>query len=169
MRNDGAEPEKPYLEYMRKISTMSIPMLAEYIRGRANIMIVMDCAIMCLHHAGIYFNEMPDIIAELLSAATGFDYTREDMADTGAKIENLERAYHVLRGRRRQDDSLPYRFLHEPLTEGPAKGQVVPLEEMQEDYYRLSRWNSDGVPTRECLEELGLSFVADRLERTGCL
>ncbi len=34
-------------------------------------------------------------------------------------------------------DTLPDRFLHEPLTEGPTRGSVVDLPRMLDEYYRL--------------------------------
>ena len=40
-------------------------------------------------------------------------------------------------------------------------------EVMLDDYYRLSGWNHNGVPTREKLDSLNLSDVADSLENAG--
>jgi aldehyde:ferredoxin oxidoreductase len=37
----------------------------------------------------------------------------------------------------REHDTLPDRFLHEPLSEGPTRGSVVDLPRMLDDYYRL--------------------------------
>jgi aldehyde:ferredoxin oxidoreductase len=39
---------------------------------------------------------------------------------------------------------------------GPASGQVVELEPMLDEYYRLMGWDAQGIPTRERLENLGL-------------
>lgn len=58
------------------------------------------------------------------------------------------------------DDTLPPRMLHEPMPEGPAKGHVVELDQMLEDFYRLRGWDPNGVPTRERLERLGLERYA---------
>ena len=47
--------------------------------------------------------------------------------------------------------------------EGPAKGMVVSEEEFQlglDDYYAARGWDSDGVPTIEKLNELGLGEYA---------
>jgi aldehyde:ferredoxin oxidoreductase len=47
--------------------------------------------------------------------------------------------------------------------EGPAKGMVVSEEELQvglDDYYAARGWTSDGVPTVEKLNELGLGEYA---------
>jgi len=37
------------------------------------------------------------------------------------------------------DDTLPDRFLTQPLAEGPTRGSVVDLPRMLDEYYRLHR------------------------------
>jgi aldehyde:ferredoxin oxidoreductase len=39
---------------------------------------------------------------------------------------------------------------------GPAKGHVVELDPMLDEYYALVGWDTQGVPTPERLRELGL-------------
>ncbi|NTU82389.1 MAG: hypothetical protein HGA45_23955, partial [Chloroflexales bacterium] len=51
---------------------------------------------------------------------------------------------------------LPYRMLHEPLPDGPAKGKVVELDQMLPEFYRIRGWDEKGYPTKEKLQELGL-------------
>ena len=91
--------------------------------------------------------------AELLSAVTGWDLTEEEILKIGERIYNLERLILNKYGLYGKDDTLPKRLLEEPMPEGPAKGQVVELEEMKEEYYRLRGW-VDGAPTPEKLKEL---------------
>jgi aldehyde:ferredoxin oxidoreductase len=43
-------------------------------------------------------------------------------------------------------DTLPKRFAHEPLREGPSKGQVVPVDRMVQEYYKAKGWDAKGVP-----------------------
>ena len=40
---------------------------------------------------------------------------------------------------------------------GPAKGQVVELDPMLDEYYALVGWDADGVPTMAQLERLELA------------
>ena len=54
------------------------------------------------------------------------------------------------------EDTLPYRMLHEPLPDGPAKGMVVELDKMLPEFYKLRGWDEKGVPTKEKLLELEL-------------
>jgi aldehyde:ferredoxin oxidoreductase len=75
----------------------------------------------------------------------------------GERIINVERAFNVREGIRREDDTLPRRFLEEPLPFEPGKGQVHRLEPMLDDYYRLRGWDKKtGIPTVKKLEDLGL-------------
>jgi len=96
---------------------------------------------------------------ELLNKATGFNFTVEDYLKTGERIWNLTRLFNVREGITRKDDTLPPRFMEEPLPEGATKEQVVTkemLDEMLDEYYALRGWDKNGVPTEEKLKELGL-------------
>jgi aldehyde:ferredoxin oxidoreductase len=97
--------------------------------------------------------------AELLRAATGWDLTGQEVQRVGERIVNLERLFIAREGITRQDDTLPRRFLEEPLPEGsgPSTGSVLELEPMLDEYYRARGWDVEtGLPTEEKLEELGL-------------
>ena len=94
----------------------------------------------------------------------------DDVMATGERITNLERAFNIREGLTRKDDTLPRRFLEEPIKEGPSKGQVVDLDLMLDEYYEARGWDLEsGFPTRDKLEELGLKAVADELEGAGLL
>ncbi|GAF25928.1 aldehyde:ferredoxin oxidoreductase [Moorella thermoacetica Y72] len=110
--------------------------------------------------------------AALLRAAVGWDYTPEELRQIGERIVNLERAYIVSLGIRRADDTLPRRFLEEPLPEGsgPSTGQVVELEPMLDEYYTARGWNRDtGIPEPEKLAALGLQEALADLRSRGIL
>jgi aldehyde:ferredoxin oxidoreductase len=99
--------------------------------------------------------------AELLRAATGWDMTGEEVRRVGERIVNLERLFIAREGITRRDDTMPRRFLHEPLPEGsgPSTGSVLELEPMLDEYYRARGWDlHTGLPTREKLRELGLEL-----------
>ncbi len=98
-------------------------------------------------------------MAALVSAATGFEMTLEELERAGERIYNLERLINVSRGAGRKDDVLPYRVMHEPIPDGPAKGRFCPPEEldrMLDRYYELRGWSRDGVPEDWKIHELGL-------------
>ncbi len=95
--------------------------------------------------------------AKLLSAVTGWDLTTDEIMRIGERIYNLERVIMNRFGFTGKDDILPKRLLQEPMPEGAAKGQVVELDKMKEEYYKLRGW-VDGVPTPEKLKELEIEL-----------
>jgi aldehyde:ferredoxin oxidoreductase len=95
--------------------------------------------------------------AELLSAVTGWNLTENDILRIGERIYNLERVILNKYGFDGKDDTLPRRLLKEAMPEGPAKGHIVELEKMKDEYYRLRGW-INGVPTLEKLKELEIEI-----------
>lgn len=111
----------------------------------------------------------PRHYAAILSAATGIDFSGDDLMKAGERTFNVEAAFnHREAGLTRSDDVLPKRFFEEPLPDGPWKGAVVDwdkFEKMKDDYYELRGWDVElGIPSRKKLEELGLKYIADELE-----
>jgi aldehyde:ferredoxin oxidoreductase len=96
--------------------------------------------------------------AELLRLATGIDFDGEEVRTACERLVNLERLYLNRLGIDRRDDTLPRRFLAEPMPgEGPTAGQVVELEPMLDEYYRARGWDRErGRPRPETLRRLGL-------------
>ncbi len=94
---------------------------------------------------------------QLVKAATGFDYPRvSDLELLGERVSTLARLFNVREGFSRPADTLPGRNLVQPLMVGSAGGQVVDLEPMLDEYYRLMGWTENGIPTTERLKMLGL-------------
>ncbi len=98
--------------------------------------------------------------ASLIEKLLGYKFTVEDFAKAGERLYNLARVYSVREGLTRADDTLPARFLEEPMPEGPAKGQTVNLDPLLDAYYGYRGWDKEtGKPTQEKLKELGLEWV----------
>ncbi len=91
-----------------------------------------------------------------LAAATGVNFSLEELLTIGERIWNLERHWNERAGVGSGADILPKRILEEPLPSGPAKGKVNRLGEMLPEYYQLRGWDTDGRLTPEKLKELGL-------------
>lgn len=105
-------------------------------------------------------------LCQLVNAATGFDYANvKEFELVGERISTLCRLFNAREGFTRLQDTLPERNLHQPLPGGPAKGQVVELNVMLDEYYQLVGWDSNGVPTPQRLAELGLEVLAQTLRR----
>jgi aldehyde:ferredoxin oxidoreductase len=99
---------------------------------------------------------------QLCSAATGFDYpTVATFERIGERVSTLARLFNVREGFARAQDTLPARNLSQPLSGGPAAGEVVDLAPMLDEYYRLMGWDPDGIPTSERLKMLGLGGIVD--------
>jgi aldehyde:ferredoxin oxidoreductase len=99
----------------------------------------------------------PDKLCALYNAATGESLTLEEWNRAGERIWNLERMFNLRAGLGRQDDTLPPRMLQEPLSGGAVQGQVVELEPMLDEYYRVRGWDEEGRPLPETLARLGLA------------
>ncbi|MGE5623757.1 MAG: aldehyde ferredoxin oxidoreductase C-terminal domain-containing protein, partial [Methanocella sp.] len=110
--------------------------------------------------------------AELLRLATGLPYEEEGLRQAMERVVNAEKAFNAALGLTRKDDTLPRRFLDEPLPEesGPSAGSVVELEPMLDEYYAARGWDGPtGLPTREKLLELGLTQELALLEARGAV
>ncbi len=95
-------------------------------------------------------------VTKLLNAATGSNHTDDQMMVAGDRIWNMERLFNLKAGITPAQDTLPKRILSEPLPDGPMKGIVSKLPEMLPDYYSARGWGTDGIPTAEKLQQLGL-------------
>lgn len=99
----------------------------------------------------------PDGILDYLNAVTGAEYSMDELVKAGERVWNAERLFLVRAGFSRKDDTLPHRLTHEPLPDGPAKGKVVHLEEMLDEYYQERGWSRTGIPEEAKLKELELN------------
>lgn len=82
----------------------------------------------------------------------------------GERIYTLERQYLVRLGLTRKDDTLPTRYLDEPVPPGPSEGELFrrdELEKMLDKYYQLHGWEASGVPSVETVRRLELDNLAE--------
>ena len=91
----------------------------------------------------------------MLEVVTAAGFSERSLLLAGERIYNLERKFSAREGVG-TEDTLPKKFLEEPMPEGPAKGYVSKLKPMLKEYYRLRGW-VDGIPTKEKLKELGIA------------
>ncbi|MDF1540053.1 MAG: aldehyde ferredoxin oxidoreductase family protein [Candidatus Thorarchaeota archaeon] len=103
-----------------------------------------------------------DDFAEMLPLATGEKAlgSVEKLTEIAERQITLKRLYNAREGITRADDKLPKRFTKEPMPEGPGKGQLVDLEPMLDDYYKLRGWDrATGLPTKETIRKLSLEWT----------
>lgn len=114
----------------------------------------------------------PMDLAPAFASATGLSYDFQKLLECGERICNIEKAFNARLGLTRKDDTVPVRFLEEPIAAGPRKGQHLGsvLPKMLDDYYEARGWDKEtGLPKRAKLESLGLKEIADELDKMGRL
>jgi aldehyde:ferredoxin oxidoreductase len=99
----------------------------------------------------------PQLVADWVNLALGWDWGAQDVLLTGERLFNLKRLINVRWGVSRKDDTLPLRMLAHARPSGSAKGNLPHLGKMLYEYYAVRGWSEEGIPTKEKLEELGLS------------
>ncbi len=91
-----------------------------------------------------------------LNWVTGWEMDFEEFLKTGERIFNLKRLYNVRSGIRSEDDKLPQRIVTLKREGLHAPEKLPEIERMLEQYYAVRGWDTDGVPEKEKLAELGL-------------
>ncbi len=119
---------------------------------------IMDSLIMCK-----FAFLPPASVLSMLNMVTGWDMKLDEFLKVGERTYNLKRVFNITCGATKSDDTLPKRFLEEPLSDGGSKGQIVELELMLKKYYEERGWTENGIPKEEKLNELDLSFAIPRL------
>jgi aldehyde:ferredoxin oxidoreductase len=151
--------------------------------GRAKMVTYMEalhrvdnCFGIC--HLNTIVNDVEQIdlpqLAELYSAATGWETSVEDLKRMAMKQLNLEKAFNLRYTDFDRTDDLPTpRDLTEPIPGGPLAGWKMDEEKfnrMLDEYYELHGWDREtSYPKRETLVDLGLEYIANELERIGKL
>lgn len=113
-------------------------------------------------------------LAEVYSAATGWETTEDDLRRAGERMLNVEKAFNLINTNLdRKDDYPTLRDMEEPIPSGPIKGWKLERkkwDDLLDEYYEMHGWDKEtSFPTRKCLEELDLKQVADDLEKIGKL
>jgi aldehyde:ferredoxin oxidoreductase len=135
---------------------------------------VVDSLILCKFSRGVFYEGYKEM-AKYYTLATGIQMTPEELIKAGERINNLARLLNIREGKgTREYDTLPPKIMSVPVPdEGVAKGAVVNKKEFDiglDDYYEVRGWTSEGIPTMEKLNQLGLSdlayIVEDKIGKT---
>ncbi|HOG18703.1 MAG: putative oxidoreductase YdhV [Syntrophaceae bacterium PtaU1.Bin231] len=120
-----------------------------------------ECLIYCY-----YQTATGKTMIETLNTLTGSDYDMEQALKIGRRVVNLMRMFNIREGMTKGHDSFSPR-LGTPPVDGPAMGKTIAptFERVLQSYYKTSGWDQEGRPTRELLEELGLSFAVPALKK----
>ena len=105
-------------------------------------------------------------IANLINATTGWDFGYDDIDLIGERAHTIKKAFNIREGWTTADDHLPYRWQHDPMTQGASAGYVVTDEELnylKDIYYEAKGWTKDGLIPKEKLIALGMDDVAEEI------
>ncbi len=137
------------------------------VKDNEDIYALIDSLIVCKNSKSSFYKEIEEM-TKLYNLVTGLDVTTKDMAAAGERIMTLTKLINLREGFTREDDTLPWKIMNQPIAEeGPAKGAVVSQEELDlllDDYYQARGWLVEGIPTKDKLKELGLQEFASIIE-----
>jgi aldehyde:ferredoxin oxidoreductase len=133
----------------------------------------------CVMHSLLVCDAPPKMIpagipgyCQYLNLVTGWNYTEEDLIERAEIIETLIRRINVRQGFGPDDDLLPKRITDESLSESPAEGKIMGMEnflKMRAEYYQIRGWDDKGNPTAETIEKYGYNAdlnLADRIRES---
>ncbi len=130
-----------------------------------DFMVVVESLGLCKYGTQIPPEFYYEDVALALKVHNGLEFTRAGLQIIGERIVNLNRLFNVRRGVTRADDNLPDRLTKEGAPLGPAKGEVVELDQMLDEYYLKRGWdNETGIPYASTLKRLGLVEEASGME-----
>lgn len=142
-RYEEAEKRFGIRDIADRLSDNGKAILVEYTERQA---LLTDCMTMC-KNIGLSMDIIDfEFASGLLIAGTGLRFTPNTIDKALRGIIEIDRRMNIDFGIDAGEDTLPKRFTQEPLTEGPSKGTVVPIEKMVKDYYRLRGWDEKGNP-----------------------
>lgn len=100
----------------------------------------------------------PEDLIALVQPALGWDWSLEELWQTGERLFNLKRLINAGYGISARDDALPVRLAAESRPTGSAAGVLPDMPLMMAEYYAARGWDPvTGLPTPARLQELGLS------------
>jgi len=101
---------------------------------------IMDSLILCKFLRGV-FDDFYAETATMLHLVTGWDVTAGELRDTARRIVSVKRQFNLLAGWTRDEDTLPDRFLTDPLSNDPAATLTREhLSSLVAEYHRQRGW-----------------------------
>ncbi len=113
-----------------------------------------------------YLTHHIDLIRKQLAAVTGWDYTLDDLYETGMCIATIRHAFNLREGHNPLTRNVPGRMIgRPPLEEGRLKGITVDYETMFREFLQFVGWDGrTTIPSEESLRHLGMEFLLEDME-----
>lgn len=161
-RGGSHQDTRPAPERSGKYNTESFEGKAQLAKDCQDMTTIGDAATLCRRMTECtYGSFLNDEIAATISVVTGHEYTVPELRRLAERIYTMEKQFNVREGLGREADTLPERFLTEPIPEGPRKGFVIPREQlnrMLDEYYEVRGWDRvTGMPSTATLNMLGIA------------
>lgn len=137
----------------QKLDPQTLDGKPEWVMGFQDLTALIDAAGLCLFTS--FALGAPEYAA-LLNAALGGNWSPEDIVKIGERIWNIEKKYNLDAGMDPASDTLPDRFLKDPISSGPNKGNTHHLAELLPKYYAVRGWDEKGIPGKEKLASLSI-------------
>lgn len=109
---------------------------------------IMDSLILCKFLRGVFDDKLA-AMAQMLELVTGWDVTAAELNEIAGRIITEKKRYNVRQGWTPAEDTLPARFLSEPLAGGASAGALLGRDHLQSliEAYNLARgWSREGYP-----------------------
>jgi aldehyde:ferredoxin oxidoreductase len=105
------------------------------------------------------------LLAELVTAATGWDFSPKEGMEVGRRIVNLLRAFNIRHGHTVEMDAPSPRYGSTPV-DGPSQGKSIMAnwDDMRRKYYEQMGWDGEtGKPLPDTLRHFGLETAIPEL------
>jgi len=105
------------------------------------------------------------LLAQAVSAATGWDFPVEETMEVGRRIVNLLRVFNIRHGHTAEMDAPSPRYGSAPV-DGPSQGKsiMVHWDELRSKYYEQMGWDREtGKPLPDTLRHFGLERTIPEL------
>jgi aldehyde:ferredoxin oxidoreductase len=101
------------------------------------------------------------LLPQQLTAATGWDYTLDDIFETGMRIATMRHVFNLREGHNPLLRNVPRRMVGDPpLAHGKLKGVTVDHDTMRKELLEYVGWDlHTTVPSEESLRRLGMEFL----------
>jgi len=105
----------------------------------------------------------PKQVVEMLCAATGWNFTLDELLALGERRMNMMRAFNAREGFTRKEDTLGGKFFRPLEGSGPNAGvkfDPAEFESLKDAYYQIAGWETaTGNPGPQKLASLGLEWI----------
>ena len=121
---------------------------------------IMDSLILCKFLRGVFEEPFPEW-ARLLGGVTGWDCDGDELRSTARRIVVAKRLYNLREGWTRAEDTLPERFLEQPLELSSGRQAALTRERLSgmiDAYYVGRGLDEAGLPSAETEANLGLDL-----------